>query len=48
MKISNLKCAGVKLYSGTLTDERTWATQDDPGPALTLCFQVIIMENTQR
>ena len=30
------KCAGVKLYSGTLTEKRTWATQDDPRPALTL------------
>ena len=24
--------ACVKLYSGTLTDKRTWATQDDPCP----------------
>ena len=30
--------AGVKLYSGTLTDKRTWATQDDPRPALTPVF----------
>ena len=30
--------ACVKLYSGTLTDKRTWATQDDPRPALPLSF----------
>ena len=34
--------ACVKLYSGTLTDKRTWATQDDPRPALTLAFQSYI------
>ena len=34
--------ACVKLYSGTLTDNRTWATQDDPRPALTLAFQSYI------
>ena len=34
--------ACVKLYSGTLTDKRTWATQDDPRPALTQAFQSYI------
>ena len=34
----NKENAGVKLYSGTLTDKRTWATQDDPRPALTPVF----------
>ena len=32
----------MKLYSGTLTNRRTWATQDDPRPALTLAFQSYI------